>query len=248
MSTTLSPSIDPLDSVIRIVTPENIAFEYRLAGPFRRSVAYLIDAVIVISVVAAVLIIALLLLRSSSSIGVFLIAYFLLKWGYGGVFETYWNGQTPGKRMMKIRVVSTDGLPINGQQAVLRNFLRVADSFYYFLVGALAFLLSRRFQRLGDLAAGTMVVLEESHSLHNRYQPPEIPEALAELIPRSFPIDEMLGDAIGGYIARRMVLPAARRLQLAGVLVDALRTRFDLPEDVNADLVLCELYRRYANE
>lgn len=241
----MSPSTDPLDSVVRIVTPENIAFEYRLSGPFRRAVAYILDLLLRLLIVVGILLVVVFVFRSQASIGIVLVAFFVLEWGYGGIFETFWNGQTPGKRMMAIRVVSTDGLPINGQQAVLRNFLRVVDGFLYFLVGAASFLISRRFQRLGDLAAGTMVVLEESHALRRHYQVPEIPEHVAELIPHSFPIDEKLGEAIGSYVARRSILSGGRRAQLAGLLVDALRTRFELPAEVDSDLVLCALYNRF---
>lgn len=233
-----------LDNVIRIVTPENIAFEYRLAGPFRRSVAYVIDFVLRALVIIGILIVVGLVLRSQASIGIVLVAFFILDWGYGGIFEALWNGQTPGKRLLSIRVVSTDGLPINGQQAFLRNFLRVVDSFFYFFVAGLSFLITKRFQRLGDLASDTMVVLEEQHTVGRNYPIPHIPDEVDSLLPATFAIDEKLADAIGTYVARRPILTSSRRTQLANILVAAIRTRFELPADVDEDLLLCALYRR----
>ncbi len=121
-----------IDTLIEIVTPENIAFEYRVAGPFHRLPAYLID--VVIRVGAAV--IALLAFMWMFSIvaapglglGLGLVVWFVVEWLYGGLFETFWNGQTPGKRLMRLRVVSIDGQPINAFQAVLRNVLRAVDA------------------------------------------------------------------------------------------------------------------------
>ncbi len=96
---------------------------------------------------------------------------FLLLWFYGAFFETYWNGQTPGKWACKIRVISVDGRPVNTFQAVVRNLLRPADFapmlsielfsselppayiIPTFLVSFMCMLLTKRFQRLGDLAA-----------------------------------------------------------------------------------------------
>ncbi len=100
----------------------------------------------------------------------------MLSWFYGGLFETFWNGQTPGKRLLHLRVLTVDGEPISAWQAILRNILRAADALPIvawpgtdpraaflplYMTGLLACLCSRRFQRLGDLVAGTMVVVEQ---------------------------------------------------------------------------------------
>src|SRR5487761_1447235 len=122
----------PIDTRIEIVTPENIAFQYRVAGPFRRLPAYLIDVAIRVTVSFLVWIVLAfgfgVLGQVGIGFGLGLVAWVVLDWFYGGLFETYWNGQTPGKRMMRIRVVSDEGQPINGVQAVLRNFLRSVDA------------------------------------------------------------------------------------------------------------------------
>src|SRR5262249_234632 len=95
--------------------------------------------------------------------GIGLAVAFVVSWFYGGLFETFWNGQTPGKRIMHIRVITVDGRPIRGWQAVLRNVLRTADSLPF--VGIVAATRTKRSQRLGDLFAGTMVVIEEPQRL-----------------------------------------------------------------------------------
>ena len=160
-----------LDTCIEIVTPENIAFQYRVAGPFRRLPAFLIDLAIRIGLVAAGFIVALLTFGSIGATGLGLgggmVIWFVLAWFYGGLFEALWNGQTPGKRLMGIRVVAIEGQPITPFQAILRNILRAVDAqpVGCYLVGLVAATLNDRFQRLGDLPAGTMVVVEERRFL-----------------------------------------------------------------------------------
>ena len=164
-----------LDSRIEVVTPENIAFHYVLAGPFRRLPAYLIDVAIRMLVLMGLLFAAVFFgmvgvgrrwLR-----GLVDRVVRALTWFYGGLFETLWNGQTPGKRLLGLRVLAVDGRPINAMQAVLRNVLRNVDAWPIvgyggamgvplFMVGLAATAASNRFQRLGDLACGTIVVVE----------------------------------------------------------------------------------------
>lgn len=155
-------SIKQLDTTIEVVAPENIAFTYRVAGPFRRFPAYLLDGLFQ---VAALLVLRIIMDVFSLAIGgvaiaIWLLVLFFLSWFYGGFFEAYWNGQTPGKRIMGMRVLSTNGRPINGYQAVLRNLLRTVDV-YFAGLGVLVMACNQRMQRLGDLVCGTMVVIEE---------------------------------------------------------------------------------------
>src|SRR3982751_3116061 len=93
---------EPLDTTVRLVTPERITFPYPLAGPFRRACAYLVDVLVRILLVIAALV-------SPSGIGIMLVVYFAMEWGYPGFCEAVFNGQTPGKRAMGIRVVSDRG-------------------------------------------------------------------------------------------------------------------------------------------
>ena len=112
----------------------------------------------------AVAVSLLLSLGAASGMGPALVAYFLLSWGYGAFCEGVFNGQTPGKRALGLRVVSERGVPITGAQAVLRNLVGTVDGLvpFFFMLGLSSMLLSGKFQRLGDLAAGTMVIIEHA--------------------------------------------------------------------------------------
>jgi len=240
------------DTSIEIVTPENIAFRYRVAGPFRRLPAYLIDLLIRCGVAGAGTIgLAVLLgmagLGAGWVAGASLILWFVLAWFYGGLFETCFNGQTPGKRLMQIRVVSIDGQPINGLQAVLRNVLREVDAqpITCYLAGLLACAMNHRFQRLGDLACGTIVVVEERPWFEGVVRSGE-PEAvrLAGAIPANFQPSRTLARALAAYVQRRRTFSWPRRLEIAGHLGEPLREQLNLPANTNSDLLLCALYDR----
>lgn len=132
-------SVQQIDSTFNIVTPENIAFEYQVAGLWQRLPAFFIDFVVRAAIfvgVGFVLMCAGIFasVASFSSAGIIasltfiLLLWFLLEWFYGGLLETFWNGQTIGKRAFGLRVVTTAGEPINGLQAILRNILRFVDA------------------------------------------------------------------------------------------------------------------------
>ncbi len=256
--TLMAQSSQQLDSRIEIVTPENIAFKYRVAGPFRRLPAYLIDALIRVGII----LLTVYLLWASFSAGLASLAsvaiyvWFLVEWFYGGFFETYWNGQTPGKWAMGLRVVSYDGQPINALQAVLRNILRAVDAFPAFSLpndmsiglyqlGLLSSSANARFQRLGDLAAHTMVVVEEGPRLYGVAKVTE-PEAirLAELIPVGFAPSRSMARALSLYVERRGGFALGRRAEIARHLGEQLRVKFNLPPQTSYDLLLCAVYYR----
>lgn len=249
----MAPHAQALDNTVEIVTPENIAFRYQVAGPFRRLPAYLIDLVIRTVVVMILTAIAAftsaLLGLASAGFGdaLMLVGWFLLAWFYGGLFETFWNGQTPGKRMLQIRVLSVDGQPINGLQAVLRNVLRAIDMQpgVFYLVGLIAAMMNDRFQRLGDLACGTMVVVEEDRWYRGITQITE-PEAvrLAALVPADFVATRTQARALAAYVQRRVYFSWPRRIEIARHLGEPLRERFGLPPNTDLDLLLCALYYR----
>jgi len=237
-----------LDTHIEIVTPENIAFRYRVAGPFRRLGAYAIDVAIIVALAIA----ASIALTVSfgfvglwgMGIGLFLIILFVLQWFYFGAFEALWYGQTPGKRLTGLRVLAFDGQPINGAQAILRNLLRATDLLPgNYLLGLVACSLNNRYQRLGDLAAGTMVVVEEKPWLYGvvRMNEPEVLR-LAGYLPANFRVGRSMARAISSYVERRKAFAPGRRAEIARPLGEPLRVQFHLPQGTSHDLLLCALY------
>lgn len=249
-----------LDSRIAIVTPENIAFDYVLAGPFRRLPAYLVDVGIRVGVVMGLAFMVAFFgiigeVGAGIGAGALLIGWFILSWFYGGLFEALWNGQTPGKWLFGLRVLSIDGRPINAMQAVLRNILRDVDAWPVaigyggpltvplYMVGLLTMAANDRYQRLGDLACGTIVVVEKRIKLRGLAQvnQGEVLE-LARRLPANFTASRALAHALSTYVARRERFAPARRFELARVLADPLFEQFHLPADSNPDLLLCALY------
>jgi len=147
----------------RVRTPEGVAFTFRLASPVLRLAAVVIDWATVSAAWSLLAVpIAMLKIVSVDFAGmVATVSYFLLSQGYRMATEWLWRGQTLGKRVLQLRVVDERGLRLTFAQVALRNLLRFVDVLPLgYLVGGTAALLSRRGQRLGDLAAGTLVVWE----------------------------------------------------------------------------------------
>lgn len=144
-----------------IRTPEGVTFSLLLAGPVTRFLAWLVDAAciyIVLSVVSTVLGLAAII---SVQLGqaFYILGGFILPIGYTITLEWLWRGQTLGKRLLRLRVVDVQGLRLQFSQVAIRNLLRAIDNLpLFYLVGGLSCLLSGRSQRLGDLAANTIVV------------------------------------------------------------------------------------------
>jgi uncharacterized RDD family membrane protein YckC len=161
-----------LDTTRRVATPEGIELTLRLAGPVPRALAWSIDLAIRVAVVFAVSLAASAF--GKAGVGVILLAWFFVEWLAPAWFEAAWNGQTPGKRAMGIAVLNDDGTPLRWPAALTRNLLRAADFLpLLYGVGLVAMLSNRDFKRLGDLAAGTVVVyLSEKIKTERR-----IPEA-----------------------------------------------------------------------
>lgn len=254
-----------IDSTIQIVTPENIAFEYRVAGPFRRMPAFLIDLGIRFGIWLGLMLLAGMftpVFGGGMTQAFGLILLFLLEWFYGGIFETFMNGQTPGKWAMGLRVLTVEGQPISGLQAVMRNILRAVDTMPWvslqtfgediplymvplFTLGLLTMILNDRFQRMGDLVCGTMVVIEERTWLRGVIMLDDPRAAkLAALLPANLEISRSLTRTLALYVDRRERLPVGRRRELSRHLAEPLLRKFNLPPDTSYDLLLCALYYR----
>jgi uncharacterized RDD family membrane protein YckC len=237
----------PLDATIRVVTPENIAFEYRLAGPFRRLPAYVLDFCVGTALFIGLSILLALTVTFASgglAVGVQFLLFFVIWWFYGVLFETFMNGQTPGKYVLGLRVLTDTGQPINGMQATLRNLLRAADMFAP-LLALFVMGLNRKYQRLGDLVAGTIVVIEERQWLTGvaKLEDPRAIQ-LAAYLPPSFVVSRSLSRTLATYVERRRFFTPPRRREVARHLAVPLLDRFGLPPDTSYDLLLCALYYR----
>lgn len=149
------------EEALALRTPEGVTFHLPLAGPAARILAWLVDvaclaaAGMVLGGVAG----ALRWLAPDATVAFATVAYFVLQTGYGIACEWLWRGQTVGKHVLRLRVVDQRGLRLRPYQVVVRNLLRAVDALpILYLVGGVAATLSRRVQRLGDFAAGTVVV------------------------------------------------------------------------------------------
>jgi uncharacterized RDD family membrane protein YckC len=154
-----------------VETPEKIVLRYALASTGSRAAAWVIDGNIRVVVTWTALFVALFSaegdawtrsdmgLNTGLSMAFYLIILFIVKWGYYVLFESLMRGASPGKRAMGIRAVRADGEPIDFESVVVRNLVRIVDDFPLFpLLGFLFALSTKRGQRLGDIAAGTVVV------------------------------------------------------------------------------------------
>lgn len=152
---------DRLDTMQRIELASGVEVELHPAGPVIRAKAWLVDWLwmLLFYVVGALLVIAgVFMIGLEGSGGLALLFGFFMSWGYRVVYEKI-RGATPGKKGSGLRVVMTSGAPLTWTAAILRNLLRVADFLpAAYLTGLASCLMSRRFQRLGDLVADTMVV------------------------------------------------------------------------------------------
>jgi len=148
-------------STLLIRTPEGVIFSQLLAGPVSRFMAWLVDAAIVsaVSMILGILIVLFSVVSVGAGQAIGLLLLFALSVGYSIYFEWVWRGQTLGKRMLRLRVMDAHGLRLKFSQVVIRNLVRVVDMMpVFYLVGGLASVISRRAQRLGDLAANTVVI------------------------------------------------------------------------------------------
>jgi uncharacterized RDD family membrane protein YckC len=144
-----------------IRTPEGIVFSQTLAGPLIRFSAWAVDAAVITACTTLLgyFTLFLQLINPDIAIAASVLSYFVISIGYGALTEWYWRGQTVGKRLLRLRVVDVQGLRLQFNQIMIRNLLRVVDALpLLYFVGGVTCLLNRKTQRLGDLAANTIVI------------------------------------------------------------------------------------------
>ena len=214
-----------------IVTPEAVPLDLDTAGLGSRGIAQILDTLVQIGVLLAfVLIAAGFGLEGAAQVAVLLLASLVAFWGYYFVFEGLWNGQTPGKRAQRIRVVRADGQPIGWTEVLVRNLLRIVDLLpAYYLVGAVSIIVTRHSQRLGDLAAGTIVVHERKAALPSPFVVAPLPPVAVDGTAPDLPFDaaavtEAQYDLARAFLQRRVELDETARRSLAANVASSLRT------------------------
>jgi len=248
---------------LNIDTPELVEIEMPLAGIGSRFIALLVDSLIW---GAGLLVLGLLLALFAPGIEAFskisaqwtealvIFILFLLFWGYFTLFEAFWNGRTPGKRVARIRVIQRSGRAIGLLESMARNLIRYIDMqpFPLYAVGLIAVFSTRRHQRLGDLAAGTLVVRDRA------LEEPAWGEAGARTItasafaPREAAPEPHLAyalpatgiakltstdlEVLEGFFARRLDMSLATRTALAERIAAAIRTKSGLEQPAGASV------------
>ena len=205
----------PLDTHYQIETPEGIDLPLRPAGLPSRALAFAFDLG-ARGIIMGILLVPLALL-GNVGIGLGSLLLFVVSWWYMVLFEVLNQGCSPGKQVMGLRVVQDDGTPIGWSASLIRNLLRFVDMlpFGYFL-GAISCLQHPHFKRLGDLAAGTLVVYRELPLVR-----PSIPQAPALRL--SFALELSEQRAILGFAERQAELSAERVHELAAILAGPLQ-------------------------
>ncbi|WP_434766519.1 RDD family protein [Pseudomonas triticicola] len=211
---TAPPRKAPLDTQHQVETPEGIDLPLRPAGLMVRAVAFAIDLGIR-GLILGVLFIALAFL-GKLGMGLGSLLLFAISWWYMVLFEVLRQGRSPGKQWMGLSVVHDDGTPIGWSASLLRNLLRFVDllPFGYFL-GALSCLQHPTFKRLGDIAAGTLVVYSE-----RPLSRPQLPDAEPRRSPVALTLSEQR--AVLGFAERQAQLSPARVNELAALLAQPL--------------------------
>ena len=205
-----TPASPPLDTRLRVETPEGVDLLLSPAGPLVRSRAFVVDLALRGALALAGF--ALLGKLGKLGLGFGLILLFLLNWWYMVLFEVLNQGCTPGKRLLGLCVVHEDGTPVGWGASLLRNLLRFVDMLPLgYCCGLLASLASPRFQRLGDLAAGTLVI-------HRPRKPTPAPASAVEPLPCPLALDADEQRALLAFDERQHKLSPARREELAGLL------------------------------
>jgi uncharacterized RDD family membrane protein YckC len=236
---------------LNIDTPENVTFSYEIAGIGSRFLAALVDTLLlgllqVIVIGTAILILLQFGASNSGSpladfgsqvpvwaLGILAFISFLFFWGYYIFFEIFWNGQTPGKRWIGLRVIRMDGTPVTFIEVVIRNLVRTLDLLpTAYGVGVITMFISARSCRLGDLAARTVVVYDSRASLH--HVPFQVQDGVSMLhgnapLPPDFPLEKISDQdlqVLDSFLSRRGQL--ANRKDLALYLLRSLCTRLGL--------------------
>jgi uncharacterized RDD family membrane protein YckC len=231
------------DETLDINTPENVAFGYHVAGIGSRFLATLTDTILIFLLQAIVTVTYYVILYlldvdpdgSAWVAAIMGLVIFLFYWGYYTFFEMLWNGQTPGKRWTGLRVIRTDGTPITLSESLIRNLARLVDFLPAFYgVGIIAMFIDKQSRRLGDLAAGTLVVHDRApisiQSISIKRSANLRMHGTKRISLDGFPIERVTNDELNlieDFLLRRDQLTHHERLAIQ--ILNTLHTRLGLP-------------------
>ena len=228
-----------MDRNVTVRTPESIAFQYDLAGLGSRFLAVFVDLLIQFGLVLllfwGLLSIAKYApaakapnspaehLAESFAIALISLVVFMIFYGYFILFETFWSGQTPGKKLLGIRVVRDGGFPLDFGGSAVRNLVRIGEQIAgFYIISAISTLLSHENKRIGDFAAGTIVVRESHVAAPTSWQ-----EALAasDVAHSSAYLTDDERSTIAAFLARRKGMSPANRRDIAAQIAAQVRPR-----------------------
>jgi uncharacterized RDD family membrane protein YckC len=231
-----------------VLTPERVSLQYDIAGIGSRGAAAIVDTLLQL-VGTAVLFFALSATAAAAGgllglgggpgalallIGLFAFGVFVITGGYYALFEIIWNGQTPGKRLVGVRVIRENGYPIRPVDAVIRNLIRIVDWLpFFYAFGLVTMLLNNRSKRLGDFASGTIVV-REGVSLARSVA--IIPPPQTGLIDApNVTLSNTDATLVRDFLTRRVSMNPLARAELARRLANVIRRRYGLAVGADAD-------------
>lgn len=246
--------MEPIEK-LTIDTPEQISLEYPLAGLGSRFLALVLDSLLQGALVLVVFLVMILLMPGIDKvspegakwlIAVWIFVGFLLYWGYFALFETIWKGQTPGKRVLGLRVIKENGGSIGASEAMSRNLLRAIDSLGGYAVGILTIFLNKQNKRLGDYVAGTVVVHEHAAKEAQPYWNTRETSADALYTVQDMRPEEV--EVLESFLARRIELEPQVRYRLAAQMAERMAARLNLPPEQqpkNAEDLIEAVVRQY---
>jgi uncharacterized RDD family membrane protein YckC len=235
---------DERTATLDIATPEGVTFSIPLAGPVTRAMAYFIDFMVMSAAfnVLRPLLVALQIITGDAGIGLTVMLQFTFIEGARMVCELLWRGQTPGKKVLGLRVMDERGLKLQPSQLVIRNLLRFVDALpAFYAVGGMVSFFNAKAQRLGDLAAGTVVARTIKTT------PPDVAGVLAGKF-NSFHKHPVLEGRLRQKISpeeaqlalqsllRRDELEPAARVKLYAELAQQFRSKVKFPEETEVGL------------
>jgi uncharacterized RDD family membrane protein YckC len=226
-------------NMLLIQTPEGIVFPLILASPITRFLAWLLDfaCIMALATVLQILVGLIAFVSRDLAVALFITLYFIISIGYGIAAEWFWRGQTIGKRVLRLRVMDSQGLRLQFSQIMIRNLLRFVDNIpLLYALGGTVCVLNRHAQRLGDIAANTIVVRQAEQAepdldqimagKYNSFR--EYPHLAARLRQRTSP--EEAGIALRA-ILRRNELEPGPRIELFEQIAVHLKAKVEFPHE-----------------